>query len=129
MTSTWRCTSSAAISPQSISIGFSKPALNGDVLPLRVTKFAQAYHQRVEGYATCIGTFRAARRDEAYSRDFCLRARTEGLCRCTAERADKFSPPDVNCHVTLRGGRVHAMEGQYHTRTVLRCGISIRESI
>src|SRR5262249_59201317 len=44
-----------------------------------------------------------------------LRARCERpRRRCAAERRQEFSPSDVACHVTLRLGVIHAMEGGYH---------------
>src|SRR5262245_42080680 len=44
-----------------------------------------------------------------------LRARRERPHRCAAEkRGQEFSSFDVACHVTLRLGVVHAMEGSYH---------------
>jgi hypothetical protein len=52
-----------------------------------------------------------------------LRARRERpRCRA-AERDNKFSPPNVDCHATLPRG--HAMETITHP-VMLRCGISTR---
>ena len=40
------------------------------------------------------------------------------------QRDDEFSPPDVNCHLTLPWG--HATEGTISYPAVLHCGISNR---
>src|SRR5262245_30448579 len=50
-----------------------------------------------------------------------LRPRRERPCRRAAERNNKFSPPDVDCHATLP--RAHATEKTITHPVVLRCGI------
>jgi hypothetical protein len=46
-------------------------ALDYDVLPVHVTKFAQASHESFQSYAVWTGILRAARRENTYSRYFC----------------------------------------------------------
>jgi hypothetical protein len=41
--------------------------------------------------------------------------------RCATDRDNEFSPPDVDCHVTLLWG--HATKGTISHLAVLRCGI------
>jgi hypothetical protein len=55
-----------------------------------------------------------------------LRARRERPRHHAAERGQEFPPSDVACHVTLRLGVIHAMEGRYHALAkeriiLLRC--------
>jgi hypothetical protein len=52
------------------------------------------------------------RRDDGYR--WLLRARCERPRRRAAERGQEFSSSDVACHLTLRLGVIHAMEGSYH---------------
>ena len=51
-----------------IRIPFSEFALNGDIQPFSVTKFAQRRYECIEGFKTCIGTICAARCEKTYPR-------------------------------------------------------------
>src|SRR5262249_48021212 len=57
-----------------------------------------------------------------------LRAPRPGGHRATEQRGQEFSPCDVACHVTLRLGVIHAMDGLYHTsiaRSVTKAGTQV----
>ena len=72
---------------KSIGIRFGKLALDYDVLPVDVTKFAHSGHESFESYAVWTGIPRATGRENTYSRYPCsqLRAHDARPCRHAAD--------------------------------------------
>jgi hypothetical protein len=83
--------------------------LNHYVLALDVAGFVEAFAER-SGLAH--GGLGRTGADEAHDRRRrLLRSRRERPRRHAAQRRKEFSSSDVACHVTLRLGVIHAMEG------------------
>jgi hypothetical protein len=83
-----------------------------------LAKSAQTIHQRVRRPAV-------EHPDHRHRGLLCARRERPRGCRA-AECSQQFPPSDVACHVTLRLGVIHAMEGRYHALAkeriiLLRC--------
>src|ERR1700730_13828922 len=103
MTSTLRRTSSAANSGSPVEVSSRRSKLKSNVLPLDIPQIAQPLPK----LPPKLFRIDIANDQCADGRHFArlLRAcRERPSSRRAAKRADEFSPPDVNCHVTLPRG-------------------------
>ena len=94
---------------QSVDLVLRPAILDHDILALDVAGFTNALPECC--HETCsVGKRRTAEKPNHRHRGL-LRARRERPSRRAAERGQEFSSFDVACHVTLRLGVIHAMEG------------------
>src|SRR5262249_46624703 len=86
-----------------------------DVAPIDVAQPCKAFEQRFEVWDLLLWTTRVPEITNCGNFSALLRPRRERPHgRRAAEQGDEFAASDVACHVTLRLGVIHAMEGLYH---------------
>jgi hypothetical protein len=94
---------------QSIVLTIGEAVLDCNVLVFDIAGLVQAPVKRGDGQ--CVARLAEQESDHRHL----LRPRGERpRNRRAAERDDKLSPSDVDCHVPSRGGQAHAMEAPYH---------------
>jgi hypothetical protein len=95
---------------KSIAATFSRTVFDNKVYPLDITELLKALPEGVELRRILSRRYRFQHADPPHLRRL-LRAGRERPRRRAAERSQEYSSSDVACHVTLRLGVIHAMEG------------------